>query len=636
MTVPTDSGDGTPYVSYTGDGTTTAFPVPFTFDSNIELEVIERVTASGAETVKTLTTHYTVSGGSGSTGTVTAVSAPASTVQWHIRRKTLRSQTDDFVSADAFPASTFEGRLDKLTRQVQDVWELAGRAIRFKRTEHPTAELDQKSTRAGRVVGFDSSGNLTTYDPVEGADDPDDGLASLGAARQATVLLVRDSVPATDTSPDFALYDIDGARQSLSSSTTDGLAEALALVAATADNLKVSGAGRVNPGGVSKGSLVLTTALTMPALDCVNVDLQTAIVSTDHATLGSGDAGVTVDSFALATMRLIAQFTGDHAGPVLRFNPATNGGGDANKQIGVAHVECLGAINNITSSGSKAIDILASDGTNISRSMFHFWESNGGEIGVDIRCTGSGTIHGNHFDLFGGHDYGTTGYQVGVTGGSAILGCTFDIRNYGASGGTYGLRVGTTRCRFSYNNDGNAQTTEVSIESGATKNDIHLLRWDGTIADASDKSNAIHMPGRWIIEVDRNGVDQTTIADNTFTKVQHTTERYDTYAAFDNATNYRATITVPGWYDVEVGSAWVTGEDGLEVHNAIYVNGSVKRSVSGQVGGAAGNIGGPPLRCMLYLAKDDYVEHFVLHNGTGTRDLLGASARTYMIIRRLD
>jgi len=76
-------------VSYTGNGSTTSFAVTFAFQgtgSTAELEVIERTIATGAEATKSYTTHYTVTGGNGSTGAVVAASAPADTVEWHIRR----------------------------------------------------------------------------------------------------------------------------------------------------------------------------------------------------------------------------------------------------------------------------------------------------------------------------------------------------------------------------------------------------------------------------------------------------------------------------------------------------------------------------------------------------------------------
>lgn len=110
-------------VSYTGNGSTTAFPVTFVFfgtATSAEIEVVEVVIATGAETVKTNGTHFTVSGGSGSTGTVTAVTAPASTVNWVINRNTTQTQETDYVDNDPFPAESHEKALDRLTAIAQE------------------------------------------------------------------------------------------------------------------------------------------------------------------------------------------------------------------------------------------------------------------------------------------------------------------------------------------------------------------------------------------------------------------------------------------------------------------------------------------------------------------------------------
>ena len=103
-------------VSYTGNGSTTSFAVTFAFQgtgSASELTVVERTIATGAEVTKDYTTHYTITGGSGSTGTVIAGSAPADTVQWHIRRNTTTTQTTDYVTNDPFAANTIEGDFDR-------------------------------------------------------------------------------------------------------------------------------------------------------------------------------------------------------------------------------------------------------------------------------------------------------------------------------------------------------------------------------------------------------------------------------------------------------------------------------------------------------------------------------------------
>ena len=109
--------------SYTGDGSTTSFPTTFAFQgtgSAAELTVVQRTIATGAETTLSYSTHYTVTGGSGSTGTVVAASAPADTVQWHIRRNTSTLQNSNYVTNDPFPADTLEGDIDRLAMAGQE------------------------------------------------------------------------------------------------------------------------------------------------------------------------------------------------------------------------------------------------------------------------------------------------------------------------------------------------------------------------------------------------------------------------------------------------------------------------------------------------------------------------------------
>ncbi len=65
--------------SFSGNGVTTLFSFPYRFLVDADLVVIEKVTATGVETVKTLTTHYTVSGAGGANGgSITMLIAPAS------------------------------------------------------------------------------------------------------------------------------------------------------------------------------------------------------------------------------------------------------------------------------------------------------------------------------------------------------------------------------------------------------------------------------------------------------------------------------------------------------------------------------------------------------------------------------
>lgn len=146
-------------VGYLGNGTTTAFAVPFAFFGAAELEVVERAIVTGVETPRALTTHYTVTGGNGSTGTVTAVAAPPATVTWTIARKTARTQLTDYLTGDAFPAETHERALDRLTALVQEIEEILGRSLRIPITDvGSTPQLPSSTARANKVLVFDAAG----------------------------------------------------------------------------------------------------------------------------------------------------------------------------------------------------------------------------------------------------------------------------------------------------------------------------------------------------------------------------------------------------------------------------------------------------------------------------------------------
>jgi hypothetical protein len=146
-------------VDYVGNGVTTAFAVPFAFFGASELTVIQRVIATGVETTLALSTHYTVSGGSGTTGTVTAVTAPASTVQWTILRSTARTQEVDYQSNDPFPAETHERALDRLTAIAQEVERDNSRALRVPATDPAVSlQIPPAAERAGRYQAYDATG----------------------------------------------------------------------------------------------------------------------------------------------------------------------------------------------------------------------------------------------------------------------------------------------------------------------------------------------------------------------------------------------------------------------------------------------------------------------------------------------
>lgn len=188
-------------VTYTGDGSTTAFPTTFVFSTSADIEVIERVIATGAETTKTLTTDYTVAGGGGAgndaaTGTVNAVTAPASTVKWTIRRVVAETQGTALPAAGSLPSKPLELMVDRTVMMIQQHSEEIGRSLLAPKTSglsgltipDPTANnllgWNAGATNLENKVITDASTTVITTFAASLLDDAN------AAAAQATLGLV--------------------------------------------------------------------------------------------------------------------------------------------------------------------------------------------------------------------------------------------------------------------------------------------------------------------------------------------------------------------------------------------------------------------------------------------------------------
>jgi hypothetical protein len=151
--------------SYNGDGSTTTFSYTFKIFANSDLQVIIRNNTTATETVKTLTTHYTVTGvGSASGGSVifTAGNIPASGETVVLRRAVPQTQAIDYIANDPFPAESHEEGLDRAMMTLQQVQEEVTRSIKLSRTNTMTSTefTVGSSDRANKVLAFDSSGEI--------------------------------------------------------------------------------------------------------------------------------------------------------------------------------------------------------------------------------------------------------------------------------------------------------------------------------------------------------------------------------------------------------------------------------------------------------------------------------------------
>jgi hypothetical protein len=151
---------------HNGNGSTTNFAYQFRILEDTDLLVIIRTNSTGAETTKTLATHYTVAGAGDASGgsiTFTGGNTPASGETVVIRRNVPQTQAIDYIANDPFPAETHEEGLDRSTMVAQQVAEESNRSIKLSRTNTMTStEFTVGATdRANKILAFDSAGEIS-------------------------------------------------------------------------------------------------------------------------------------------------------------------------------------------------------------------------------------------------------------------------------------------------------------------------------------------------------------------------------------------------------------------------------------------------------------------------------------------
>ena len=184
--------------SYSGNGTLTTFNYTFKIFADSDLQVIIR-SSTGTETVKTLTTHYTVTGaGNANGGTIvfTSGNIPTATETVVIRRAVPQTQAIDYIANDPFPAESHEEGLDRSMMSIQQLQEEVDRSLKISRTNTMTTTefTVGSSDRAGKVLGFDSSGELAVTNEIG---------TNRGNWSASTTYAIRDIVKDTTTNNIF-------------------------------------------------------------------------------------------------------------------------------------------------------------------------------------------------------------------------------------------------------------------------------------------------------------------------------------------------------------------------------------------------------------------------------------------------
>ena len=306
--------------SYSGNGSTTAFAYTFKIFANTDLQVIIR-SSTGTETVKTLTTHYTVSGvgdASGGNVTFTTGNTPASGETVVIRRAVPQTQAIDYIANDPFPAESHEEGLDRATMTLQQVQEELDRAIKLSRTNTMTStEFTNSATdRAGKVLGFDSAGELNVTAEIG---------ANKGNWSAGTAYVVRDIVKDTSTNNIFMINTAHTSSGSQPLTTNANSAKYDLLVDAATATTQASNA--------ATSATAAASSATAAASSASSASTQASNASTSASTASTQATNAASSATAAAASATAAANSADAFDDVYlgskSSNPTTDNDGDA-------------------------------------------------------------------------------------------------------------------------------------------------------------------------------------------------------------------------------------------------------------------------------------------------------------------
>jgi tetrahydromethanopterin S-methyltransferase subunit B len=282
--------DNDPRVSYTvAEGVTqTAFTVTFEFFDDADLNFY----VDG--TLKTLTTHYTVTGGSGATGTINTTAgnsvtgiAGGSTVV--ITREIALARTTDFPSSGAFQVATLNTELDRFTAIAADILDDTTRSIQLADSDAAASmTLPLKADRVGKVLGF----NATT-----GAVEAGPTIADVSSLAQITTDIstladIEDGTDATD-----AIQTVAGISGNVT--TVAGISANVTTVAGITANIASVVADEADIGTVATNiSSVNTVATNIADVITVANDLNEAVSELETVANDLNEATSEIDTVA--------------------------------------------------------------------------------------------------------------------------------------------------------------------------------------------------------------------------------------------------------------------------------------------------------------------------------------------------
>lgn len=150
-------GDVAPRVQYVADGILSAYTYPFPIfdDADLEIRLDGAVLLGGVA----------ISGaGASQGGSVVFAQVPRAGTRITLRRRLKIARATDFQDNGILRARSLNDELDYQTAAIQQVADDAGAALRLGPADAGAMVLPLREARANRVLGFDSTGDVTVFD----------------------------------------------------------------------------------------------------------------------------------------------------------------------------------------------------------------------------------------------------------------------------------------------------------------------------------------------------------------------------------------------------------------------------------------------------------------------------------------
>jgi hypothetical protein len=272
--------DTTPRSQYTATASQTVFAIPFEFFSNSDLAVYQN------STLKTLTTHYTVTGaGVTGGGSLTLVTGATVGDIITIVRDVPVKRVTDFPTSGPFNVEALNSDLDRMTAMIAEREIAITRTLRLDQFDTPNTfnVLPSASSRATKVLAFDSNGqpvsstlSLTAIESVTTA------AAASATAAAASATAASSSASAASTSATNSSNSATASASSATSSAASAAAAAATLASGLYSAVQDKSANYTIVAGDAGDLLRVTTtsgavAITLPQISTLSDGFKIAI-----------------------------------------------------------------------------------------------------------------------------------------------------------------------------------------------------------------------------------------------------------------------------------------------------------------------------------------------------------------------